>query len=134
MTATTTAQAAQRANVTPATIRAWARYGAVAAAKSRGRWAIDEASLTRRIALGRKTVAAQLAAFTDAGSAQAKAEELLELGALVMLNNPYTYLAVSPKGTGGYVVNMIEGSCTCNGHVYTGHCYHYVAAAMLDAA
>jgi len=134
MTATTTAQAAQRAGVTAATIRTWARYGAIAAVKVGGRWSIDADSLDRRINLGRKTVAAQLAAFADANSAQAKAEELLELGALVALNNPYTYLAVSPRGTGGYVVNTLEGSCTCNGHVYTGHCYHYVAAAMLASA
>lgn len=55
----TTTQAAQRANVTPATIRAWARYGAVAAVKVSGRWNIDGDSLARRIALGAKPLTAE---------------------------------------------------------------------------
>lgn len=52
MTATiTTAQAAEQANVTVATIRYWCRYGAITAVKAAGRWAIDTASLTHRITL-----------------------------------------------------------------------------------
>lgn len=111
MTATTTAQAAKRAGVTTATIRTWARYGAVAATKTSGRWNIDEASLTRRIALSRRTPAKQLAAFRDTAAAQAKADELIESGALVQMN-PYTYLAVASTGGHGYVVDTAEGSCT----------------------
>lgn len=51
MNTTTAAAKAQR---TAATIRHWCRYGAVTATKSSGRWDIEEASLTHRIALGRK--------------------------------------------------------------------------------
>jgi hypothetical protein len=134
MTATTTAQAAQRAGVTAATIRAWARYGAVAAVKVSGRWAIDEASLGHRIALGRNTAAKQLAAFRDTDAAQSKAAELIESGSLIQMRNPYTYLAVSSSGGSGYVVNTVEGSCTCKGNVYTGHCYHMLAAVALETA
>lgn len=134
MTATTTAQAAKRAGVTTATIRTWARYGAVAAVKVNGRWNIDEASLTRRIALGRRTAAKQLAAFRDTSAAQSKADELVESGALIQMPNPYTYLAVSSSGGHGYVVNTAEGSCTCKGHVYTGHCFHMLAAVALETS
>lgn len=49
-----TSTAATKANVTTATIRTWARYGAITATKTNGRWDIDEASLTRRIALTAK--------------------------------------------------------------------------------
>lgn len=134
MTATTTAQAAQQAGVTVATIRTWARIGAVAATKSSGRWNIDEVSLRHRIALGRNTAAKQLAAFRDTAAAQAKADELLESGALIGLRNPYTYLAVSSSGGAGYVVNTVEGSCTCKGHVYSNHCYHLLAAVVLETS
>ena len=51
MTYTTTA-AAQLANVTTETIRAWARMGAIRATKAAGRWVIEAASLTKRIAMG----------------------------------------------------------------------------------
>jgi hypothetical protein len=134
MAATTTAAAAQRANVTAATIRRWARYGAITATKTRGRWNIDEASLTRRIALSRSTAAKQLAVFRDAAAARLKADELIEAGSLIQIGNPYTYLAVSSAGGSGYVVNTVEGSCTCKGHTYTGHCYHLLAAVTLQTA
>lgn len=48
----TTTTAAELAGVTVDTIRGWARYGAIKAAKKAGRWVIDRASLLRRIALG----------------------------------------------------------------------------------
>jgi hypothetical protein len=131
---TTTAQAAKQAGVTTATIRTWCRKGAVTAVKTNGAWAIDEASLRHRIALGRNTAAKQLAAFKDADAAKAKADELIESGALIGLRNAYTYLAVSSSGGSGYVVNTVEGSCTCNGNVYTGHCYHVLAAVTLETA
>lgn len=47
-----TSTAATTAGVTVDTIRTWCRIGAVAAAKVAGRWAIEAASLARRIALG----------------------------------------------------------------------------------
>lgn len=50
-----TAVAAQIAKVATATIRTWARYGAVAAVKISGRWDIDPDSLAHRVALAAKT-------------------------------------------------------------------------------
>ncbi|MEU5772669.1 hypothetical protein ABZ819_05105 [Streptomyces venezuelae] len=47
-----TTAAALQANVTVPTIRTWCRIGAVAAIKTAGRWIIDTASLTARIAIG----------------------------------------------------------------------------------
>ena len=132
MTTQTTAQAAHTAGVTPRTIRTWARMGAVTAVKVSGRWVIDTGSLRHRIALSRRTVAAQLAAFTDARSAQAKAEELVELGALIPLD-AWRYLAVSSSGRDGYVVDTLAGSCTCKGYVHVGRCHHTVAAVMLES-
>lgn len=52
MTSITTTAAATQAGVTVATIRTWCRRGAVAAVKLAGRWVIDTASLTHRIAIG----------------------------------------------------------------------------------
>ncbi len=49
-----TKTAAAKANVTTATIRTWCRLGAITAAKTSGRWDIDETSLTHRIALSAK--------------------------------------------------------------------------------
>lgn len=51
-TTTTTVEAAAQAGVTVATIRAWCRNGIIAAVKQAGRWVIDAASLTHRIAIG----------------------------------------------------------------------------------
>ncbi len=131
MTTQTTTEAATHAGVTPATIRTWARRGAVSAVKVNGRWAIDTDSLRHRIALSRRTVTAQLAAFTDSKTAQAKAEEIVELDGLIPLDR-YRYLAVSSSGRDGYVVDTLKGSCTCHGYVYTGRCYHMVAAVALE--
>lgn len=52
MTTITTAAAAAEAHVTVDTIRTWCRKGVVAATKQAGRWAINAASLARRIAIG----------------------------------------------------------------------------------
>jgi hypothetical protein len=46
-----TTAAALQAHVTTATIRAWARRGVIAATKTAGRWIINAASLTHRIAI-----------------------------------------------------------------------------------
>lgn len=132
MTTQTTTEAAHTAGVTPRTIRTWCQRGAVAAAKVDGRWAIDVDSLRHRISLSRRTVAAQLAAFTDARTAEAKALELLELGALVATSRSYRYVAVASNGTDGYLVDTLIGSCTCRGWVYGNHCYHLVAAVALE--
>lgn len=128
---TDTATAAKTAGVTPATIRTWARAGAVTAVKVSGRWVIDEATLRHRIALGRTTVARQLAAFADPKATAAKAQEIVELGALIPLD-AWRYLAVSSSGKDGYVVDTLAGSCTCKGYTYTSRCQHMVAAVMLD--
>ena len=128
---TTTTEAAKLAGVTPRTIRTWCQHGAVTASKVRGAWVIDTDSLRHRISLSRRTVAAQLAAFTDPKSARLKAEELVELGALIPLD-AWRYLAVSSSGTDGYVVDTLAGSCTCKGYTYVGRCHHTVAAVMLE--
>ncbi len=132
MTTQTTAEAARTAGVTTPTIRQWARYGAVTARKVHGRWAIDTDSLRHRIALGRQTVPAQLAAFADPKAARVKAEELVEVGGLIALDS-WRYLAVSSSGRDGYVVDTLAGSCTCKGWLYVGRCHHLVAAVMLDS-
>lgn len=132
MTTATTAEAAHTAGVTTTTIRQWARYGAVTARKVSGRWAIDTDSLRHRIALGRQSVTTQLAAFADPSAAEAKALELVELGALIALDS-WRYLAVSSSGRDGYVVDTLAGSCTCKGWLYVGRCHHVVAAVMLDS-
>lgn len=131
-TTQTTTQAARTADVSPRTIRTWCQRGAVTAAKVGGAWVIDVESLRHRIALGRRSVAKQLAAFADPSATQAKAEEIVELGALIALDR-WRYLAVSSSGKDGYVVDTLAGSCTCKGYTYTGRCVHGVAAVMLDA-
>jgi hypothetical protein len=132
MTTTDTATAAHQAHVTPATIRTWCRNGIVTAVKAGRRWAIDTASLLRRIAIGRRTVARQLAAFVNPDAAQTKAIELIETGAIVPAGRRGLYLAVSTKADDRYLVDTREGSCTCLGHANTGHCYHQVAAVMVE--
>jgi hypothetical protein len=52
-----TTTAATEAQVTAATIRIWCRRGVVAATKTAGKWAIDTASLARRIAIGARRLA-----------------------------------------------------------------------------
>jgi len=55
-----TTAAAAKAHVTTATIRSWCRRNVVAAVKTAGTWAIDEASLNRRITLGHHDHAAEI--------------------------------------------------------------------------
>jgi hypothetical protein len=129
---TTTTEAARQADVTPRTIRAWARMGAVAAVKVSGRWVVDTDSLRHRIAVGRRRVNAQLAQFRDADSARTKALELIEQGAIIPGSRSGLYFAVSTDASHTYFVDAAEGSCTCKGHVYSNRCYHAVAAAMLE--
>jgi hypothetical protein len=96
------------------------------------RYAVLDATAGRRTAACRRALADQLAAFRDAASAEARAVEAIETGALVPASRPGLYLAVSSDGTGTYLIDTDEESCTCQGHARTGHCYHQVAAAMLE--
>jgi excisionase family DNA binding protein len=128
----TTATAAHQAHVTASTIRAWCRAGVIAAAKTGRRWIIEAASLRHRIAVGRRTVTKQLAAFRDATGAETKALELIETGALIPAPRRGLYLAVSSDATDRYLIDLAEGSCTCKGYAHTGHCYHLLAAVMVE--
>lgn len=62
-----TTAAARTAGVTPGTVATWCRTGVITAVKQAGRWVIEQASLTHRIALGalktrkQQTVTAQAA-------------------------------------------------------------------------
>lgn len=132
-----TTTAARIARVTPDTIRAWCRIGAIAASKQSGRWVIDPDSLHHRITLGRTLTAERhadlidLTAFRDAKQARDKALELIESGGLIPASRPGLYLAVSSDGGNTYVTDAWEPSCTCKGWTYSGHCYHLAAATML---
>lgn len=75
-----------------------------------------------------------LTAFKDAKAARAKAIELIEDGAIVPTRHAGQYLATSGDGTTVYLVDLVEGSCTCKGHQRVGRCYHGSAAAILSAA
>lgn len=139
MTSTiTTATAARIARVTIDTIRAWCRIGAVAATKASGRWVVDTDSLTRRVTLGRTLQAEKhadlidLSAFRDAKAAKAKALELIAEGGIIPGSRPGLFLAVASDGGNTYAIDTWEPSCTCKGHVYTGRCYHLVAATLID--
>jgi len=77
----TTHEAAGQARVTVATIRTWCRYGAVAATKVGRRWAIDTASLARRIALGmRRTRKARMATGHLSSKARTLGADLVVAG------------------------------------------------------
>lgn len=74
-----------------------------------------------------------LSAFRDAKAAKSKAVELVEQAAIVPGPTRGLYLAPSSDGTNFYLIDTIEGSCTCKGHMYSGHCFHAVAAALIEA-
>jgi hypothetical protein len=137
-TSTDTTTAARIARVTVDTIRTWCRIGAVAAAKVSGRWVIDTDSLNRRVTLGRVVTAERnanvvdLSAFRDARAARSKALELISEGGIIPGSRPGLWLAVSSDGGNTYAIDTWEPSCTCKGHVYTGRCFHMVAATLLD--
>lgn len=136
-TTITTAEAATAARVTVATIRGWARYGAITATKQHGAWAIDADSLARRITLGRTLRAEHavidLTAFRDAKTARTKAIELIEQDGIIPGSRPGLYLAVASDGANTYMIDTWEPSCTCKGFIHVGRCYHLVAAALLEA-
>lgn len=134
----TTTTAARIARVTVTTIRTWARIGAITATKTHGRWTIDTDSLQHRITLGRTLRAERhadlidLSAFRDAKAARDKAIDLIETGGIIPGSRPGLYLAAASDGTDTYAIDTWEPSCTCKGHIYTGHCYHLVAAALIS--
>jgi excisionase family DNA binding protein len=131
----TTTEAARMAGVTVPTVRTWARMGAIAATKGHGRWAIDADSLRARIVLPALLRAERnvldLSAFRDAKAAKSKAVELIEQGGIIPASRAGLYLAVSSDGLNTYLIDLIEGSCTCKGHIHAGHCFHAVAAALI---
>jgi hypothetical protein len=133
---TDTATAARMASVTPATIRTWARYGAITATKQHGRWVIDTASLHQRITLPAllRAEVVDLTAFRDAKSAKTNAIDLIETDGIIPGSRPGLWFATSSDGTNTYIIDTVEGSCTCSGHRYSGRCYHRVAAELLASA
>jgi hypothetical protein len=74
-----------------------------------------------------------LSAFRDAKAASAKATELIEQAGIVAGPARGLYLAPSTDGAGFYLIDTAAGSCTCKGHMYSGRCYHSVAAAIITA-
>lgn len=133
----TTAEAARMAGVTVPTVRAWARMGAIAATKQHGRWAIDGESLRARIVLPALLRAERnvvdLTAFRDAKGAKSKAVDLIEQGGIIPASRAGLFLAVSSDGSNTYLVDTLEGSCSCKGFAHQGRCFHGVAAALLTA-
>lgn len=121
-----TATAAHQAHVSTSTIRRWCRDEIIDAARIDRRWAIDADSLQAYV------VGKLLAAFRNADSAEAKALELIDQEALIAGPRDGIYFAKSSDGSDTYFVDTIERSCTCQGHANLGHCYHRVAAAMVE--
>lgn len=74
-----------------------------------------------------------LTAFRDAKAAKSKAVELVEQAAIIPASRPGLYLAASSDGTNTYLIDTLEGSCTCKGFAHQGRCYHAVAAALIAA-
>jgi hypothetical protein len=124
MTTTNTARAAY----IPTSRRNRARVGTFNSVIRR--YAVLDALAGRRVASCRRALAKHLAAFRNAATAEAKAVELIETGALVPASRPGLFLAVSSDGTDTYLIDTYEGSCTCRGHAHAGHCYHHLAAVM----
>lgn len=83
--------------------------------------------------VAKAAVVIDLTAFRDAKAAKNKAVELIEQAAIVPAGRPGLYLAASSDGSNTYLVDTVEGSCTCKGYAHQGRCYHQVAAALLDA-
>lgn len=74
-----------------------------------------------------------LGAFRDAKGARDKAAELVEQGGIVPAGRPALFLAVSSDGANTYLVDTLEGSCSCKGFAHQGRCFHLVAAALITA-
>jgi hypothetical protein len=63
-----------------------------------------------------------------------KAREAIEMGAVIPSSRPGLYAAVSGDGVTVYLVDVIEGSCTCKAAANGRRCYHLAAALILSAA
>lgn len=63
-----------------------------------------------------------------------KAREAIELQAIVPSSREGLYAAVSGDGTTVYLVNAIEGSCTCKAGANGRSCYHLAGALILQAS
>lgn len=74
-----------------------------------------------------------LSAFRDAKAAKDKAAELVEQAGIIPASRPHLFLAVSSDGTNTYLVDTLEGSCTCKGFAHQGRCFHSVAAALIES-
>lgn len=105
-----------------------------------GRTLTSPASIARgrgRVCQAKVRAAAQAADFTafkNAKAAQAKAAELIDDNAIVPTRVAGQYLATSSDGTMAYLVDAVEGSCTCKGAQRLGRCYHLAAAVIITAA
>jgi hypothetical protein len=64
----------------------------------------------------------------------AKAREAVEDGAVVRLHHRAgLYAVLSSDGSRTYVVDMVRGTCSCDGGSFGQLCYH-PAAVMMSAA
>jgi len=81
------------------------------------------------------TAAAETADLTGFKPVQVeKAREAIEQTAVVPLSRPGLYAAVSSDGVTTYLVDAIEGSCSCKAAANGRRCYHLASALILDAS
>lgn len=76
-----------------------------------------------------QAAAALTTSFKNAEAASAKALQLITDKGIVRTRHLGQYLAVASTGDQNYLVDVIEGSCTCQAR---GHCYHQVAANICE--
>lgn len=118
-----TTTAAQTANVTITTIRAWARNGVIAATKTAGRWIIDAASLAHRIQIGARRLARKakkVVLTADNIKAIGGNEWIRGTYHRVYLNDwtEYAGIEVTRYGTGNISSASLGGRGIANGRVY----------------
>lgn len=88
-----------------------------------------------RTCAARITAAAETADLTGFKPVQVeKAREAIEQKAVVPLSRPGLYAAVSSDGVTTYLVDAIEGSCSCKAAANGRRCYHLASALILDAS
>ena len=88
-----------------------------------------------RVCRSRIAQAAQVADLSAFHAWQAKkAREAIEMRAVVPSSRTGLYVAVSGDGTTVYLVDVLEGSCTCKAAANGRRCYHLAAALILVAA
>jgi len=97
-----------------------------------------QASLSRgygRTCRARITAAGEAADLSEFHPWQVeKAREAIEEKSIVPLSRPGLYAAVSTDGTLTYLVDAIEGSCSCKAAATGRRCYHRAGALILDAS